>query len=682
MNWINRHWELLFVLALSCYLVSCASTGRPSGGPKDTTPPSLVLEESAPNFSTNYKPRKIELVFDEWIELKNQQREILISPPFFKRPQINSRGKKVTVEFPEEEPLREDATYTINFGKSIVDFTEGNPAEGFRFVFATGDKIDSLAFKGSIEDARTGEAVKDILVLLYDVLGDSVVVSEKPFYYARTDETGNFNFENLKNDTFKVFVLEDLNYNYLLDAGAERLAFSDSLFVLNDSASFNPKLRLFTPEQRLRILESSSEVPGLIWTSFDRPSHEVDIEFLYPAGFEPIIEEDRDTLKIWHTEQVDSVGVIYGVDTLDFNIRPFDSIFYARPLIMYESNASRTALAPFDSLRLTFGSPLASVDTSLIRLTNVPESVVRDTSANSRKEGRRDSLLNDRLTIEVDSLPSDTTVFDKDVPTLEGDSTLIDTTIVKLDSILSDTLILPDSIDVDSSEVIADTLGQDSIVVAPDTALVAFDFDQVISMRDVMIKSSWKEKASYRLQLLPGALTDIYGRQNDTIQLEFKTAGLDEFGSIAINLSGLDSAQHYVVLLKLKDDIIKKDRVLDVDSTNIRIVHARLPVNTYSIELIKDDNNDGKWTTGDYWSKRQPEELKSFELEKLRQDWDLEASVFWNEPEGGIPGANSAVQDSLGTINPPANTEGRRPNPRGSKLERGGGKGIDKGKND
>lgn len=125
MNETLQYWKLMLTCIGLSFLLGCASTGSPSGGPRDKIAPQLVEEKSAKNFSTNYFPEKLELVFDEWIELKNQQREILISPPFFKTPKITSRGKKVTVEFPEEEPLREDATYTINFGKSIVDFTEG-----------------------------------------------------------------------------------------------------------------------------------------------------------------------------------------------------------------------------------------------------------------------------------------------------------------------------------------------------------------------------------------------------------------------------------------------------------------------------------------------------------------------------------------------------------------------------
>ena len=129
---------------------------------------------------------------------------------------------------------------------------------------------------------------------------------------------------------------------------------------------------------------------------------------------------------------------------------------------------------------------------------------------------------------------------------------------------------------------------------------------------------------------------------------------------------------------------MKKNHVIDVDSTNNKIVHKRLRVNTYSIELIKDDNNDGKWTTGDYWLKRQPEELKTFTLEKLREDWDLEANIFWNDEKSAGVDTSGVARDSSELRRPP---KGVDRNGTGSRNERGsnrrrGIKPDPKGKND
>ncbi len=587
---------LILVSVLSLLVWSCASTGRPSGGPKDTTAPSLVVEESSPNFSTNYTPQKIELVFDEWIELKNQAKEILISPPFFKKPKITQRGKKVTVEFPEEEPLREDATYTLNFGKSIVDFTEANPVEGFRFVFATGDKIDSLTFEGTIVDAYGGDPIKEVLIMLYDVLGDSVVVLEKPFYYARADDEGSFKFENLKNDTFKLIVIEDLNLNYLLDDEVERLAFIDSTFMLNDSSDFSPELRLFTPEQSTRIINSNSKTPGLITTVFNKKAELVDYDYLYPDSFDPFVESVEDTLMFWFEEAIDSAAIIYGLDTLDFTVKPFDSVFYKRRIRIKDNNLTKSKLAPFDSLVLSFSTPIATIDTSFVTLSDKPKPKIVDSLS-----PKNDSLL---LAGQVDSLG---------IKTLDQDSTSI-----SFDSLKTDVL----------EEVFKDSIQTDSLVLNEFDSISYYPFDHPPHMRNFIIQNAWKQAHEYQLIILPGGVTDIYGRMSDTIVIDFKTTSLDEYGNIKLMVSGLDTTEQYIVLLRDEDKRIKEATITELDKK--RITFSRLPPSTYNIHLIKDENRDGKWTTGDYWTGKQPELLKRYELEKLRENWDLEANISWD----------------------------------------------------
>jgi hypothetical protein len=242
-----------------------------------------------------------------------------------------------------------------------------------------------------------------------------------------------------------------------------------------------------------------------------------------------------------------------------------------------------------------------------------------------------------------------------------------------LDSLALDTLAL--------NSLALDSLALDSLGTMLDTVLVEYDFTFSTQLRKLTINSKWLEKYEYRLTLLPGAITDIYGRQNDTLVLDFKTASLDEFGSISINLSELDSAQQYIVLLKLNDETIKKTVV--PDTTIKRIEHKQLRVNTYSIELIKDDDGNGEWSTGDYWQKKQPEELKTFVLDKLRENWDLEAEIFWNQPKSMQRDSLGVGQDSTLLKSPPPGIGKKKPPPR-SDNPRGRPKNVprSKGKND
>ena len=73
----------------SAFIVwSCAQVVAPSGGPKDTKPP--VLLSSHPQSNTvNFSSGSISFTFDEYVVLKNIEKELIISPPLTKDPVIN-----------------------------------------------------------------------------------------------------------------------------------------------------------------------------------------------------------------------------------------------------------------------------------------------------------------------------------------------------------------------------------------------------------------------------------------------------------------------------------------------------------------------------------------------------------------------------------------------------------------
>ncbi len=156
-------------------------------------------------FQHAFSQRRIELVFDEWVTLSDVGTQVVVSPTLLKRPEVKLKGKKVVVELPEEDTLRPNTTYTINFGTAVKDLHEGNPAENLRFVFSTGDYLDSLTVNGSVVDAFTGDPVEKVSVMLYENLGDSVPRKERPYYFARTNKTGQFSIQNVRPGRFKAW---------------------------------------------------------------------------------------------------------------------------------------------------------------------------------------------------------------------------------------------------------------------------------------------------------------------------------------------------------------------------------------------------------------------------------------------------------------------------------------------
>nr|MBA3901512.1 Ig-like domain-containing protein [Bacteroidota bacterium] len=177
------------------FLISCAQVGSPAGGPVDTTPPKIV--KSYPeNNSVKFNGKSIVLEFDEYVQVKDVTNQLLISPPLDKPPELKIKGKSVIIAF--EGTLKDSTTYTFNFGSSISDFTEGNPLDSNLFVFSTGTFLDSLSIKGKVKNILDGSVEKDIYVMLYSNLEDSVPYKNKPLYLTRTEEDGSFSINNIR----------------------------------------------------------------------------------------------------------------------------------------------------------------------------------------------------------------------------------------------------------------------------------------------------------------------------------------------------------------------------------------------------------------------------------------------------------------------------------------------------
>ncbi len=212
-------------ILLSVFLFSCAKEGMPQGGPIDTIPPKLKWSVP-PQFARNFHGKKIIFRFDEYFDLKNINQEFFSSPPFARQPRFVIKGKKLIVNL--RDSLRDSATYTLDFGNAIVDYHEGNVLKGFKYVFSTYDRIDTLQIPGRIVDAFTLEPVAGAYIMLYRRKNDSVVYLYPPQYIARSDDSGKFVLFGLKPGSYKVFALMDLNNNFIYDGIENQIAFLDS----------------------------------------------------------------------------------------------------------------------------------------------------------------------------------------------------------------------------------------------------------------------------------------------------------------------------------------------------------------------------------------------------------------------------------------------------------------------
>ncbi|MEQ8702731.1 MAG: Ig-like domain-containing protein [Phaeodactylibacter sp.] len=365
----------LLLLSAICFLLwQCANPGRPEGGPKDEIPPQLVPEKSSRNYQINYEKSPIELSFSEWVEIRDAFNQVIISPPLQYKYELSIKGKSIIFEFDEREELRENATYTINFGEAIQDITERNPAQDVRYVFSTGDYIDSLNVRGIVVDARTTKPIEGALFLLYENIADSVVRTERPFYFGRTDKDGQFIIRNVKAATFKGFALLDNNLNYLFDQAQEAIGFPDSLLVVSDSLQPSVAIRMFNEALPLRLTTGDDSQYGKVRIAFNQPRPEdVSITHENISQRKLIYEYQPDTAKIWYEITTSQPWQIYiqqdtvFYDTID--VRPRDrEAFLATASLEFEGRGGASKQHPKEPLPLNFNHPILAYDTALIRL--------------------------------------------------------------------------------------------------------------------------------------------------------------------------------------------------------------------------------------------------------------------------------------------------------------------------
>lgn len=367
----TRYYIALSILSVCiiCVGLSCASTGNPSGGRKDEDPPKLIRSKSTANLQTNFEKQEIELYFDEFVNLKNAAQQVVMSPPLIYPLQFDHKGKRIKISFHENEVLKDDVTYSINFGEAIEDFREGNKLTNFKFVFSTGDKLDSLSIGGKVIDAYTREPVENILVMLYDTLDqDSIPYIHRPYYFARTDEEGRYRIDNMKSDTFRIFALGDANLNYIYDQDTEAIGFLDSLYIVSDSTNVTADLEVYTESQAPKLYETSTDQLGVIRMEFSAPPDEVDYTFS-DSTLQVTPQVKNDSLLLWYELPTDSVFMLYILDdTITVNTNR--AISMKSPLILQASNASLSSgLTRLDSLILEYPRPVRSIDSCKIVMT-------------------------------------------------------------------------------------------------------------------------------------------------------------------------------------------------------------------------------------------------------------------------------------------------------------------------
>lgn len=307
---------IAFLFLLS--FVDCAKKGTPSGGPRDSIPP-IIVKSSPENFSTNFTGDEIEIRFDEYIKLKDLTKELIISPPMKYAPTITPLSTSKTLKIKILDTLKPNTTYSFNFGKSIVDNNEGNPFEYYKYIFSTGNYIDSLKVSGTIRDAQLVTPEIPTTVMLYEAnenFNDSLVYSEKPTYITVTkDTTGTFELTNLKEGKYLMLALKENNNNYTFQPQSDKIGFVEDFISIPSDTTYD--ITLFKEVPDYKLARASQVGKNHILFGYSGLADSLDIEILSDAPQEYTStffrDEIKDTLHYWFKPAIETDSLVFKV---------------------------------------------------------------------------------------------------------------------------------------------------------------------------------------------------------------------------------------------------------------------------------------------------------------------------------------------------------------------------------
>ncbi|MCB2222189.1 MAG: Ig-like domain-containing protein [Bacteroidetes bacterium] len=558
------------------FLQRCANPVSPAGGPQDKTPPNFVKAEPE-QFTKNFQQTRIRIYFDEFVELKDVNKQLIISPPMEKMPDIKSRGRSIQIDF--TEPLMDSTTYTIFFGDAIVDITENNPISNFLYVFSTGDILDSLMLKGQILDAFTNEEVPDVSLMLYldnndTIPYDSLPYYVKPYFMTKTVSNGEFTFFNLPGKTFKIFALEDINTTLTFDQPSERIAFIDSLV--------NP---YYSPPPVPDSLKTTNDTVAADTSNFSalkipQPKHQPIEMYLFQETDSVQRFLKASLLKQQH------LAFIFKNPVIDPEISVYDTLITSDWFIREDGINGDTIQywitdLPADSLTFIIEDQREVLDTTRIAIKPTEKK-----RRNKKDEDEEEEIKKESIKV----------IFTKGAPAPDK----------------------PFVIRFPYPVAHADFSGT-LMIEGEDTLETRFNFVDEIR-RKAILEHPWKEATRYRFIIPDSVFTDIRGLSHDTLTPAFTTKSISDYGNFYVDVTLTSADVNHIFQLYAGD---KKIREISTSESQ-RLTFEYLEPGPYLLKVIVDKNGNGKWDTGDYHYRIQPEKVQYFNKEiTVRANWDV-----------------------------------------------------------
>lgn len=397
---MKRFLSFFFLsLSVGLILISCANRGNPSGGEKDVDPP-VIIKSEPENFSTNFNGKEIRVYFDEYVKIQDLQKHLIISPPMTMQPDISPLGSASKyIKIKINDTLQPNTTYAFNFGESIVDNNEGNPYPYYKYVFSTGDYIDSLKLKGTVKDAYNFKTDNFISVGLYEMdstYTDSIIYKEKPKYITSTLDSTTFELQNLKAGKYMMLAFKEKNTDYIFQPKTDKIGFIKEVISIPSDKSY--EIKMYQEQLDFNIIRPKQVSGQKIMFPYEgKLNKDLSINLISkkPENFKHNIIKDfeKDSLYYYYTPKIESDSLLFTVankthvDTFTVRMKEqkIDSLIFQT----YPSGAIN-----FNEIfEIGANNPLSKIDTKKISIINKDSVAVPFTNSYNKSTNRYQFLF-------------------------------------------------------------------------------------------------------------------------------------------------------------------------------------------------------------------------------------------------------------------------------------------------
>ena len=561
--------RLIFFFQALSLVLSCAQVTPLTGGYKDTIPPDL-LSSYPENRSIQQNNRAFNFIFTEPIDASKLNESLIISP--FYEGQKEIKYKKNTLNLSFDTAFNRNTTYILNFADGVVDVTEGNPALDLKYIFSTGNVIDSSHISGFVFDPLKNSIPERSLVCLFPKDDSLGLFTKKPLYFSFTNENGFFKIENIKPGYYKVYAYVDENKNFTAEYKAEKFGVIHQSIKIDTSET-----KLIIPIYAEDVSEISilrSRVKGDV---FDiNYSKKIDsINFIGKNSFYYSLN-DNNILSLYKKNySLDSILTIiqaydvFGYSTTDSLYVKFDEKETKKQKITAKVNTyEKTELDDTLNMMISYSKPLKSKNIDFwfgfdtLRIPNNYFYLKIDTSY-TNKINLLIKLKKDSATSYLDKLIAD---IEKDSLKWGGDSTIIE--------------------------------------------------------RINYLKNIKRDKINFKLK--KGSLISIDKDTVNTINKTLLIKGEDFYGGVQGEIKSIKNNNYFT-------ELISTDfrRTYKSSSENLSFNFKKVYPGKYFLRVVEDINKNNKWDYKSVKSKENTEKIIYYKEEiEVRSNWLIESLLF------------------------------------------------------